>query len=501
MNQTTIESDLKSIWQAGVDSVKPRNLIRNRLRIDANSICFGSESSGFERLIDFDGDQKLWVVGAGKASAAMAISLDREILQTFTRQRPNLTVGGWINCPEQAGLPESTDSGIKLFQARPAGMNAPTEKAIEGTRRILSLIENADPNDIVISLISGGGSALLTAPAEGLTLDDKQLVAKRLAAAGANIEQLNCVRRAISRVKGGGLARQCRAGRLAAIMISDVLGDSLETIASGPTYLPSSVSSSDALDVLTKLGLDQDAPLRPVVNFLKSATVKQTAERSVSLSEAELSGPHITHSILGNNAEAVERARLEAIARGYDCVTSCAEQCEGDVTTLADETVAALRGNLSAQKPTCLITGGEPTVTLPPSPGKGGRNQQLTGEVLIRIRSALNTLTDADEKDTFPLAGSHSAPFASGQTIGFLSGGTDGEDGPTDAAGAYFCDTLGGLRQMPTGGLDDLRRSLSKADTYDFFDRAGYLLKSGPTGTNVCDLRVTLIVPPHGGVG
>lgn len=483
MNHSTLTSDLKAIWQAGVDAVTPQNLIRARLKIEANSLCLRAFKGNFAPLVDFTGSQRVLIVGAGKASAAMALALDRDILQPLSNQLPGLAINGWINCPEQVDLPKSTPSGIRLFQARPAGLNAPTPKAIEGTQEILSLVRNASEKDVVICLVSGGGSALLTAPAEGLTLDDKQMVAKRVAAAGANIEQLNCIRRAISQVKGGGLARQCRAGRLASLIISDVLGDSLETIASGPTYLPSSASPEDALSVLPELGLMDDQELQPVVRYLADSSARAAESEVEVMVESGSQQPLITHSILGNNAEAVEQARLEAITRGYECITTSANECEGEVADLADETLTSIKDNINARTPFCLITGGEPTVTLPPSPGKGGRNQQLTGELLSRICSELET-------QPILMNAQH------GTTIGFLSGGTDGEDGPTDAAGAYFCNTLEELRRFDGARLEDLRRALAHADTYDFFDRAGALIKSGPTGTNVCDLRVALIVPP-----
>jgi len=186
-----------------------------------------------ECQIDLSLVRRLIVVGAGKASAALATALHQQIFQHLPRGSPEVV--GWINVPE--GTFEEQLPGIRLFSARPSGLNIPTQAAIEGTRQILRLVSTASRQDVVLCLLSGGGSALLVAPQSGISLAEKQAVARHIAAAGGDIRQLNAVRQSLSQVKGGGLARACTAGRLISLILSDVLGDPLEWIASGPTVI------------------------------------------------------------------------------------------------------------------------------------------------------------------------------------------------------------------------------------------------------------------------
>jgi hydroxypyruvate reductase len=319
-------------------------------------------------------------------------------------------------------------------------------------------VSSLGSQDLCICLFTGGGSALLPAPAPGVSLDDKIDVARRLSAAGANIEQLNTVRSQLSLVKGGGLARACRAGRLVTLLVSDVLGDPLEVIASGPT-VPSASTPEDALAVLEELGLTTEPTLRPVVRWLRAREDRSAATDAISPSCG-------THHVLGNNATAVDAAGIEAERLGYSQAMISANRSEGSAEEIGRRLAEmALRMRREAG-PNCLISGGEPTVTLIDESrrGKGGRNQQLT------------------------LAASTCLGDCSG--IAFLSAGTDGEDGPTDAAGAFLtADVASSARDQQLDPFDFLRRN----DAYHFFERTGGLFITGPTQTNVCDLRVILV--------
>ena len=320
-------------------------------------------------------------------------------------------------------------------------------------------------------LLSGGGSALLVAPAEGVTLEDKQRVTRLLAGRGASIGELNAVRKRLSAVKGGGLARACGAGRTVCLAISDVIGDPLPVIASGPTV--ADAGGEDPADVLRRFCPDEEE-LQPAV---WAAVRRGPGPRSVPAT--------VTTRVIGSNAVA-SRRRLDHIAKAVDCrfllrgtaIRSRLRPVAGPSSppsAVAREEgprcTASRRGRRRRQAPAalqlCLISGGEPTVTLCESPGKGGRNQEL---VLAAVAEVW------DDPAGF-----------SGAVI--LSGGTDGEDGPTDAAGAVADDAL--LAEARRLGLHP-RPFLDRNDAYPFFEATGGLLKTGPTHTNVMDLRVIL---------
>lgn len=455
-NQVTAIDDALAIWNAGVQAVQPANLIANHIELQGNLLSIRDQE------FDLSDVTRLVVVGGGKASAELAIQLFRQILQPLQEQ--GMSIEGWINCPEKS-FDESSDAAaatrqcIQLCEARPAGINQPTEKAVAGTKQILKLVSSCGKNDLVISLISGGGSALLASPRPPATLADKQTIAKCLAAAGANIEQLNTVRRALSEVKGGGLARACTAPRMMTLIVSDVLGDSLETIASGPTDLNASSDAGAALAVINELNLAQAPELAAVMRALESQSSQE-----VVTTECE-----IHNIILGNNADAVDAAGVKAVELGYRYVMECATQSEGDVSVIAEHAVRACNKLTTEDAVDCWISGGEPTVSLPENPGKGGRNQQLALQCMLMLDAT----------------GDQSRPGC----LAFVSGGTDGEDGPTDAAGAFFdrdiCNTMLENREA-------LHEHHVNADAYSAFERFGALLKTGPTGTNVCDLRVAL---------
>jgi glycerate 2-kinase len=477
-----LRQDALAIWQAGVEAVTPARLFRDKVVLDGTVLRVD------EIELDLASIGRLWVVGAGKASAAMARALQQTVLHKFSSGklpsgklpsgklpsgRGQLPVRGWINVPADTFTAGQADElgTIHLHAARPAGLNWPTEQAIAGTQQILQLVRQAAPEDLVICLLSGGGSALLVAPPEGITLADKQAVAREIAAAGGNIEQLNTVRRAVSQVKGGGLARACRAARMLTLVVSDVLGDPLETIASGPTLATATASPQAALQALEQLGLLHCAALRKVVRYLEqqSSVQPQSSHEGLAVPPAQ-PACHVDHVILGNNADAIDAAGVKAVELGYRYVMQGARHIEGDVLQVAQTAMAAieqLRGQAAID---CWISGGEPTVNLPAEgSGKGGRNQHLALAVLQQWQAQ---------------------PAASEQRpVVFVSGGTDGEDGPTDAAGAWIDGQT--LDRAHSLGLD-VHDFLERADAYNFFDRVGGLLRTGPTGTNVCDLRVAL---------
>jgi glycerate-2-kinase len=279
-----------------------------------------------------------------------------------------------------------------------------------------------------------------------------------ISGAGANIEQLNIVRRQLSLIKGGGLARACHAGQLITLLISDVLGDRPDIIASGPT-VAGEATAADALQILSELKLNTEKSLAGITQYLQARALEKADAKSAR--SLRTSSP----IVLGNNATAVDGAGAEAERLGYSHAMISATQAEGaaeDVGRHLASMAIKMRDSLG---PDCLISGGEPTVSLVDETrrGKGGRNQQLA-------LAALTALGD-------------------GEQICLLSGGTDGEDGPTDAAGAFVtADIVYRARESSLDPGDFLARN----DAYSFFQQAGGLFITGPTQTNVCDLRVVV---------
>lgn len=453
-----------SIWKSGVESVLPDSLVTHFLKFRT-----GSDGSAAviinEETFPLSSSGRVIVVGMGKASGKMASGVE-------TALKPLAETGrlfGWVNVPADALLNLSV---IHLHPGRPAGLNEPTEAGAEGCREMLKLIDAARPDDLILALISGGGSALAPLPIPEITLEEKALVTRLLSGAGANIEELNTVRKELSLIKGGGMRRRCRGKRLVSLILSDVLGDPLDVIACGAT-VENSTTAADAWRVLERFGLLEREDLRSICQALQHKIDRLNADRNESCSESEYDSHR--NFIIGNNRTAVTAAVLEAERYGFDAVGAGALKCEGDVSCVAEELLRVLNDLPSEALPGfAYISGGEPTVKLAPPEirGKGGRNTQLA---LLLFLEALK------RRDQFP------------KDFLFLSGGTDGEDGPTDAAGAFF-DTaaLNEFAALGENGLESAEAALRCNDSYTFFKRLGLLLNCGATGTNVCDLRVFL---------
>ncbi|HJQ80306.1 MAG TPA: DUF4147 domain-containing protein [Lacipirellulaceae bacterium] len=449
-SNSTLRADAERIWRAGVAAVQADQLIQSQVCLDGKVLLINDEA------INLRGVRRIVVVGAGKAAGAMAAALESVLGPQLLAEK---NVAGWINVPADCVVPTRR---VHLHAGRPPGINEPHPEGVVGTQRILELVSSLEHADLCFCLLTGGGSALMPAPPPGITLGDKIQVTRLLSAAGANIEQLNAVRAQLSMVKGGGLARACRAGRLITLLISDVLGDPLEMIASGPT-IQSAGTPAGAIAVLKELGLVNEPTLEAVVRWLRGRGRNAT-----------IAGPHpsahdaptITYHVLGNNATAVDAAGAEAERLGYSHAMVCANKPEGPAEDVGRH-LAEMAVRMRAEPgPDCLISGGEPTVTLVDEShrGKGGRNQQLA-------LAALTHLVDC-------------------RGIALLSAGTDGEDGPTDAAGAFVTEEV--IRAAREQHLD-ANRFLGRNDAYHFFQRAGGLFITGPTQTNVCDLRIVLV--------
>ncbi|MEX2142860.1 MAG: DUF4147 domain-containing protein [Pirellulales bacterium] len=448
----------QQIWRAGLDAVRSERLMREAVRVDGDTLFIDGEP------IDLKAVQRIVVVGGGKAGAGMSAELEAILGERLLAEKQ---VTGWVNVPDDCVRPLRQ---IHLHGARPPGRNEPMEAGVYGVRQMLKIVESLTGDDLCLALISGGGSALMPAPVPGVSLVDKQALTRYLSAAGANIAELNTVRKQLSEIKGGGLARHCRAGTLVSLIISDVLGDPLDVIASGPT-VPDTSTAADALDVLNRFGAVEQNIAPAAVEYLCSRRVGQArrGRRPTTTSDC-----HIRNIIIGNNARAVDAAGIAAERLYYSHAMVAATKLEGPVEEIGRHLARMALQMRDTSGPNCLISGGEGTVTLAPESdrGVGGRNQQL-------VLAALHELLDRDPNE--------------GRGIAILSGGTDGEDGPTDAAGAWLdTTTIAATRRRSLDPAEYLRRN----DAYHFFELLGALLRTGPTHTNVCDVRVVVVERP-----
>jgi len=428
-----------AIWRAAVDAVLPEPLVVREL----------STGPGAEIMRSAP---RILVVGAGKAGVGMAAGLESALADRLDR------VEGLVNVPDGVTAPLRK---VRLHPARPQGLNEPTAAGVAGAEEMLHLLAHAGPDDVAVCLLSGGGSALLPAPVDGITLAAKQAVTKLLHRCGATINEMNCVRKHLSRVKGGRLAEAFRGKLLLSLIISDVIGDTLDVIASGPTA-PDPTTFANAVAVLDRYRLRDNCP----------SVVLQHLERGVAGEVSETPkhpDPRVINRIIGSNRCALNAAEQQVIKLGYS-VWNAGSAIEGetrDVAIAQAELAIKIRNEgLPVRPPACLLSGGETTVTLGDSPGKGGRNQEFVLAAMIHL--GLSNLT--------------------GVTV--LSGGTDGEDGPTDAAGAVADSQMWAAAQQLH---IDSEGALRRHDAYPVFDELGGLIRSGLTGTNVMDVRVILV--------
>jgi len=429
-----------AIFHAGLRAVEPAAAVRRYVQRDGNFLTVA------DRKYDLDNFKNIFIIGAGKAAGPMAA-----VLEEILAERLN---GGSVNVKYGHLAP------LKKIHIHEAGHPIPDEAGRRGTKKILALLQEADKNDLVISVMSGGGSALLPMPAAGISLEDKQATTKLLLACGATINELNAVRKHISQVKGGQLARAVYPATLITLLLSDVIGDPLDVIASGPT-VPDVSMFKEVQRIFEKYDIQAQLP----------ASIKEHIGKG--LAGAVLETPKVgdpifnktQNVIVANNRQAMAAATAEAQKRGYQTLI-LSTVIEGEAREIARMHAAIakeihLSGNPLAP-PACVISGGETTVTLRGN-GLGGRNQEFV-------------LAAAQEISGWP------------QTV-ILSAGTDGSDGPTDAAGA-ICDHET-IERAHAIGLNP-QTYLSENDSYHFFEKLGDLMITNPTNTNVMDLRIML---------
>lgn len=436
-----MRSDAVKIFHQGLQAVEPGAAIKRFCRREGDILFIGNRRYNLTEI------NNVFVTGAGKATAPMAKAIEDIVGDNIT--------GGIIN------VKYGHTANLKYIQLIQAGHPVPDENGIKGGNEILDLAQSAKKNDLVLCLISGGGSALLVLPAEGITLKDKQNTIKILLSCGATIHEINTIRKHISKIKGGRLADAVYPAAMISLILSDVVGDDLDVIASGPS-VPDTSTFEECMNIFKKYKITENMP-KAVVSHIKKGVSGKVAETP---KEGNKIFKNTGNLIVAGNMEAINAARQESNKMGYNTLV-LSSMIEGETREVARVHTAIAKEILKTGNPitppACILSGGETTVNITGG-GLGGRNQEFV----------LAAVTDIVDR----------------KSIVVLSGGTDGGDGPTDAAGAIAdSNTFERAERM---GLNPLT-FLFNNDSYHFFKQLGDLFITGPTNTNVMDLRIILV--------
>jgi len=423
--------------EAGISRVLPSNLMRESVKYDNGQKRLSINGHGYDLS-----KGRVFALGGGKASGDMAAELEKII-------GPESITAGIVNC-------KSTGHSTKKIKVVQAGHPVPDAAGVDGVREMLSMKARygIGKGDTLINLISGGGSALLPCPVNGVTLEDKQLITQQLLGCGADIKEINTVRKHLSMIKGGGLGGFYAPARVVSLIISDVVGDGLDVIASGPTA-PDPSTYRDALGVLQKYGLLERVP-RAALDFIRSGCIGLQAETPKRLRNC-------TNHIIGNNRVALEAMADKAAHLGIrPCIVT--SEMSGDTSRYAYAMADKVKKG-SYRGSGALLIGGETTPTLPQNAGKGGRNQHYAAVSMLAMRG-------------------YASPWL------VASVGSDGSDYLPDVAGAMVDDRS--LDAAKASGLD-VEEYVRRFDSNTLFSRMGRsLIKTGPTGTNVSDILLYL---------
>jgi hydroxypyruvate reductase/glycerate 2-kinase len=430
------------IFREGYKSVSPQVLIHHEISLKDNTLKIGEKTYNLENI------DKIIIVGAGKASALMASELE-------TIMGPRITKGTVIT---KYGFTSPTQI-IKIYEA---GHPVPDENGFNATSEILDIVKNTGPNDLVIGLFSGGGSALLSDVPEGISIDDIKILNEQLVKCGAGIREINAVRKHLSRIKGGQLAKAIYPGKGISLLLSDVVGDKLDTIASGP-MAPDSTTYTNAYNVIQHFDLLDKIP-ESLLNIIRKGINNEIPETPKNDDPIFVNFDNI---VIGSNSLALEAAARQARKMGF--VTQIVDpSVTGDAIDVAEfiiETALASKRNESFAKPICLLFGGETTYKVTGN-GRGGRNLQMALFAALMLKD--------------------------NPGIVFLAAGTDGNDGNTEAAGAVADNNT--LAEALNLGIDPIQY-FRNSDACSFFEKAGGLIVTGPTNTNVMDIYIALIEP------
>jgi len=426
MSNRILRKHARTIFQAALSAADPAGAVERYLK-----------SRDFSRFHD------IYVVGAGKAGASMAQAAERVLGRRIAAGLLNVKYGHTAK--------------LRRIELNQCGHPVPDENGVAGAERIARIAAGAGKDDLVICLISGGASALMPAPAEGITLEEKQATTRLLLASGANIHEINSIRKHISIIKGGQLARLASPARVESLMLSDVIGDNLDVIGSGPTA-PDVSTFAGAVELLDRYGIRERAP----------ASVRERLEQGARGAIPETPKPddpvfaRVRNTIVGSNRLALAAAAACAKAQGYKTLVLSSE-IQGEAREIA-RMHAAIASEMARtghpmKPPACIVTGGETTVTIR-GDGLGGRAQEFALAAALDISGLENVVV--------------------------FCAGTDGTDGPTNAAGAV-------ADGQTLGRKPDARRYLDRNDSYHYFEALGDLIITGPTNTNVMDVCIALV--------
>ena len=424
---------------AALEAVDPKIIIKSKVSVKGNTMKVNNLSFNLDEF------KRIFVVGGGKACGAMAEAMEEALGDRIKE--------GAVNVPYAS--PPCQTKRVKLQRA---SHPIPDISGVKGVSNMLKLVSHAKENDLIICLLSGGGSSLMPQPLSGISLEDKRKVTDALLKSGATINEINAVRKHLSGFKGGWLAKKAYPATVVNLILSDVVGDPLDSIASGPT-VPDSTTFQDAVEILKRYGLWGKAPAvvkRVLINGQKGLIPETPKAGDKAFKKV--------HNIVIGNTLTASLATYSSFKKAGVHALLLSARLEGqarDVGTIfasiAKEIVAS--GN-PVPKPAGIVAGGETTVMVV-GKGKGGRNQEVALSAALKIKG-LN-----------------------GVVIASLS--TDGVDGPTDAAGAI----VDGKTLLHANMLKlDPRKFLAENDSYTLFSRLGDLIFTGPTGTNVCDVSV-----------
>ena len=436
-----LRAHARSIFVAGIESADPFAAVARVVRLRDDRLYVGDRTYGLSAV------DSICLAGCGKAAARMALAV-----QTLLGER---LAGGVIVVKRGYELPIER---IKVIEAEHP---IPDEAGVDGARQVMELARRCGKKDLLFFLVSGGGSALLPYPAAGLSLEDKRRTTEVLLRSGAKIQELNAVRKHISQIKGGRLARAAIPATLISLILSDVNNDSLEDIASGPT-VPDPTTYGDCLRIIKHYGVERLIP-PTVIRFLERGANGEIAETP---KPADRIFHRVQNTVVGSNRLALAAAQHRAEVLGYH-TRVVSRNLEGESRVVAKSHAALIkefhRTKTAACLPMCLLSGGETTVKVLGN-GLGGRNQEFSLAAAIEIDGLDGVVV--------------------------LSGGTDGTDGPTDAAGGIVDGST--IDKGRTRNLDAMA-FLGQNDSYHFLQATDDLLVTGPTLTNVMDLQITLI--------
>lgn len=426
---------------AALEAADPGKAVRRFLQRQGETLRVA------DRSYDLRSYDRVLVVGAGKAGAAMAAAVEEVLGDRVSEGVVNVKYGH-----------VAPTRRIKIHEA---AHPVPDEQGLAGTRQMVELLEGAGPRDLVIAVISGGGSALMDLPVEGITLEDMKALTDALLRSGATINEINTIRKHLSQVKGGGLARIANPATMISLVLSDVVGNPLDFIASGPT-VPDTTTFRDAWGVLERYGLTGDVP-KPIAERLQAGVRGEIPD---TLKGGDAIFDRVQDVVVASNELAAEAAAAKARDLGFNTLL-LSTFIEGEArevgkvfTAIAREIAAYGR---PVARPACVIAGGETTVTVR-GEGKGGRNQEMALSAALKIAGLADVM--------------------------IVPSATDGNDGPTDATGA-IADGSTVARALAMG--IDPAEYLARNDAYHFFEQLGDLIKTGPTNTNVNDLTFVYV--------